>query len=64
MTRSSHCLPKAKAAIYERLWAVLSGKAKDRSYQKLSATDRRAVAEILRDTKPGLPVYFRAAISR
>ena len=56
-------LPReAKAAIYERLWAVLSGKVHDRAYGKLSAADRRAVIEILRDTKTDLPGYFRTGI--
>jgi hypothetical protein len=55
---------EAKAAIYDRLWSVLSGKVNDRAYRKLSAADRRAVIEILRDTKPGLPEYFRAPIPR
>jgi hypothetical protein len=49
---------EAKAAIYERLWAILSGKDKDVRYRHLSATDRRAVLEILRETKPDLPKYF------
>ncbi len=49
----------AKAAIYERLWVVLSGADKSAVYQRLSATDRRAVIEILRDTKTDLPAYFK-----
>ena len=48
----------AKAAVYDRLWAILSGKDKDVRYQHLSANDRRAVLEILRETKPDLPKYF------
>ena len=49
---------EAKAAIYQRLWAVLSGKEKDARYRRLSADDRRAIIEILRDTKSDLPKYF------
>jgi hypothetical protein len=45
---------EAKAAIYARLWAILSGEEKGAAYRKLSAGDRRAVIEILRDTKPDL----------
>jgi hypothetical protein len=41
------------------LWAVLSGNIHDAKYARLSLADRRAVVEILRDTKLGLPVYFR-----
>jgi hypothetical protein len=51
-------LPAAKEAVYARLWEVLSGKEKDPSYNRLSAADRQAIVEILRDTKPGLPDYF------
>ncbi len=43
----------AKAAVYRRMWQVLAGD------QRLAAADRRAVIEILRETKPGLPDYWR-----
>ena len=46
---------EAKGAIYQRLWRVLSGEEASR----ISADDRRAVVEILRDTKKDLPAYFR-----
>jgi hypothetical protein len=52
--------PLAKTPIYERLWQVLSGDAPDLRYQSLSLSDRRAIVEILRDTKPDLPRYFGA----
>jgi hypothetical protein len=45
--------------VYERLWTVLSGKDADPAYRKLTAADRQAIIEILRDTKPGLPDVFR-----
>jgi hypothetical protein len=48
----------AKTAVYERLWAILSGKNTDVRYQRLSPTDRRAILEILRETKTDLPKYF------
>ncbi len=51
--------PEAKDAIYRRLWQVLSGADRDKKYARLSAADRRAVVEILRDTKKGLPEYFK-----
>jgi len=38
-----------KAAIYRRMWEVLG---------KRDEADRRAIVEILRETKPGLPDYF------
>ena len=50
---------QARAAIYQRLWQVLSGEAGGARYARLSAADRQAIVEILRDTKPDLPAYFR-----
>ena len=50
---------EAKDAIYKRMWQVLSGSEKGKKYARLTAADRRAVIEILRDTKEGLPTYFR-----
>ena len=47
---------EAKTAIYWRLWAVLSGAERDTKYQHLSRVDRNAIIEILRDTKPDLPL--------
>jgi hypothetical protein len=53
--------PATKAFVYERLWEILSGAATDGEYSKLSRDDRRAIIEILRETKSGLPAYFTAA---
>ena len=50
--------PTAKNAVYERLWAILSGKDRDVRYQHISAADRRAILEILRETKRDLPKSF------
>jgi hypothetical protein len=50
---------KAKTAVYQRMWEVLSGQEKDKKYARLSAEDRRAIVEVLRDTKKGLPDYFK-----
>lgn len=52
---------QAKDAVYARLWQVLSGQDRAPKYSKLSADDRRAIIEILRDTKPDLPDYFPGA---
>jgi hypothetical protein len=41
---------EAKDAVYRRMWQTLSPK---------PAADRQAIVEILRETKPGLPDYFR-----
>ncbi len=50
---------EARAAIYRRMWQILSGQVHDGKYAGLSLASRRAVVEILRDTKPGLPEYFQ-----
>lgn len=49
----------ARTLIYQRLWDVLSGRETDKVYARLSAADRRAILEILRDTKKNLPEYFK-----
>ena len=50
---------EAKAAIYQRLSEILAGKDADARYRRLSAADRRALIEILRDTKEDSRKYFR-----
>jgi hypothetical protein len=49
----------AREAIYERMWEILSGRETHARYERLSAADRQAVVEILRDTRKDLPEYFR-----
>src|SRR4030095_14084214 len=52
--------PLAKDPIYRRMWEVLSGQEQDPRYRAaLSLADRRAIVEILRDTKKDLPAYFQ-----
>jgi len=46
--------------VYQRLWDVLSGRVSDDRYRVLSAEDRTAIIEILRDTKKDLPAYWAA----
>ena len=48
----------AKAAVYARMWAILSGEERDRRYATLTAADRRAITEILTETKPDVAAYF------
>jgi hypothetical protein len=45
--------------VYRRLWDILSGKDDSKQYARLSAEDRRAILEILIETKPGLPDYWK-----
>lgn len=52
-----------KAYVYRRLFDVLTGKETDKAFVHLSAGDRRAILEILRETKAGLPDYWGKAES-
>jgi hypothetical protein len=51
--------PGAKQAVYARFLEVLSGRDTRKITQHLSAGDRQAILQILRDTKPDLPESFR-----
>jgi hypothetical protein len=45
----------ASETVYRKLYDVLTGKNLGKPFDRLSAEDRRAILEILRDTKPNLP---------
>jgi hypothetical protein len=47
-----------KDYVLRRLWEILIGRDTAADFAHLSASDRRAVLEILRDTKPNLPEYW------
>ena len=51
----------ARDRIYQRLYDVLSGKDQSSKFSHLSAADRRAILDILLDTKKDLPDYWRAS---
>lgn len=61
-SRAFDSLPvAAKDHIYRRLWETLNGpQGTARDDPRLSAEDRRAIIEILLETKPGLPDYWKA----
>lgn len=44
--------------IYRRLWEILTGKDQTAPYSRLTTTDRKAILEILLDTKKNLPTYW------
>jgi hypothetical protein len=44
--------------VYQRLYEVLSGKDQTKPFGGISASDRQAVLEIVRATKPKLPAYW------
>ena len=59
-TEAFDALPApAKAAVYARMWQVLSGAETNRRYARLKPADRVAIIDILRETKPDLPAFFR-----
>ena len=45
--------------VYQRLWKILSGKGDPKKYAHLSAEDRLAIQQILIETKPKLPDYWK-----
>jgi hypothetical protein len=49
----------AKDAVYRRLWRVLSGQERSKQYAQIPLVDRRAIVDILRETKKGLPDFFK-----
>jgi hypothetical protein len=52
-------LPGAvREKVYRRLYDVLTGKNQDQAFAKLSADDRKAILEIVRDTKTNLSAYW------
>jgi hypothetical protein len=53
----------AREKVYRRLYDILSGKETGPKFARLSPADRRAILEILRETKPNLPEYWRGPIN-
>lgn len=45
--------------LLERLYAILTNQDPDPQFAKIAAADRQAILEILRETKPNLPEYWR-----
>jgi hypothetical protein len=48
-----------KAQIYQRLWDILSGQDTSPDFENVPAQTRRAIREILVETKTGLPDYWK-----
>ncbi|WP_210420208.1 hypothetical protein [Aquisphaera giovannonii] len=60
-SRAFDALPApAKERVYLRLWEVLSGKDQTPAYARRTPEERAAILEILRETKVGLPDYWKA----
>jgi hypothetical protein len=45
--------------VYRQLWEIFTGRNTSETYSHLSPADRQAILEILRDTRPGLPDYWK-----
>jgi hypothetical protein len=58
-TPAFDALPEqVKTRVYQRLFDILRGKDQSETYARLTAADRRAIYEILRETKRGLPTSW------
>ena len=56
---SFDALPEiAKSQVYQRIYDVLTGKDTSAEFKRLTVEDRRAILEIVRETKSGLPKYW------
>ena len=51
--------PEVKDVTLKRMHEVLTGKDTSAAFAHLTAADRKAVLEILRETLPGLPEYWK-----
>ncbi|MEO8377405.1 MAG: hypothetical protein ABI579_07015 [Candidatus Sumerlaeota bacterium] len=51
--------PVMRDHLLQRLHAILTGQDHDSQFARLAAADRQAILEILRETKPTLPDYWR-----
>lgn len=49
----------ARDQVYRQMWLALTGQTKDKEFAAIPAEARKAVLEILRETKPNLPAYFQ-----
>lgn len=55
---------KVKARLYRRLWEMLGNETAPAPYDRLPRTERRAIVEILRETKRDLPESWKAEQGR
>jgi hypothetical protein len=59
-SKSFEALPvKMKEHIYKRLWEILTEQDKSADFENISHKDKRAILEILIETKSGLPDYWK-----
>jgi hypothetical protein len=53
--------PAVRQRVYKRLFEVLSGADRSAAFARLTPESKRAALEILTETKPDLPDYYRAS---
>lgn len=59
-SKSFDALPgEMRDYVWQWLWEILSGEDRSEEFAHLTLHDRRAIREILRDTKPGLPASWQ-----
>jgi len=59
-SKSFDALPQvAKTYIYRRFWEVLSGQDTSPSFNHLSSADRKAILQILQETKPDFAAFVK-----
>ncbi len=59
-SRSFDALPdEMRQYVWKRLWSILSGEDQSDRFSHIAAAERQAIRDIIRDTKPGLPAYWR-----
>jgi len=60
-SRSFESLPdEVKGVVYRRLWEILTSRGTGTDDPQPATEDRQAILEILRETKPDLPDYWKA----
>lgn len=52
---------RPRERVYRKLYDVLAGKDSSPQFSRLSTEDRQAILEIVRETKPNLPDYWRVS---
>lgn len=53
-----------KEVIYQRLWDILTGKDDKAAFASIPEETRKAIKEILVETKPGLPSYWKKSLAQ
>jgi hypothetical protein len=53
-----HLPREMKLLLYRRLWQILSGEDPDPAFQKIPEESKRAIRDILIETKPDIPRYW------